>query len=93
MDDEPDCGYFHSMARKMCVEGISLSWENKTALNTWGDAEINLRVAELIPLSPAKLEVLTQSARKAESEHTKIRHDYIEHVAGCLECSKKIMAL
>ena len=79
--------------RVRCGEGIVLSWECRKALNSWGVAEINWRAAQLIPLGPAKLEELADSARKAESEHIKARHAYIEHIANCLACSERIVAL
>jgi hypothetical protein len=47
----------------------------------------------MIPLEPAKLKELAQSAKEAESEHSKARHAYVEHIANCLACSKKIVAL
>jgi len=79
--------------RIRCEEGIALSWEYKKALNNWGFAEINLRVSQLIPLGPANLEQLTESVRKAESKHIKARDEYVEHIANCLACSKKIVTL
>lgn len=74
-------------------EGIVLSWDCRKALNSWGVAEINWRAAQLIPLRPAKLEELADLARETESEHVKVRHAYVEHVANCLTRSKKIEAL
>ena len=79
--------------RIRCEEGSALSWECKRALNRWGVAEINWRVSQLIPLGPPKVKELAQSAKKAESEHIKVRHAYVEHIANCLACSKKIVAL
>jgi len=79
--------------RIQCGEGSALSWECKKALNSWGVAEIKWRVSQLIPLGPAKLKELAQSAKEAESEHSKARHVYVEHIANCLACSKKIVAL
>jgi hypothetical protein len=79
--------------RVRCEKGIALSWEYKKALTRWGLAEINWRAAQLIPLGPAKLDGLVNAVRAAESEHTRTRHAYVEHIAGCLICSKKIVAL
>jgi len=51
-----------------------------------------LRVSQLIPLGPAKLKEFAQSAKEAESKHVKARHAYVDHIANCLSCSKKIVA-
>ena len=96
MDDDPDCGYLHSMAttaRTRCKEASALSWEFRKALNNLGVAEINWRVSKLIHLGPAKLNELSQSAKKAESEHVKARHAYADHIANCSACTEKIVAL
>ena len=76
-----------------CGEGRALSWDYKTALNSWGVAQVNWRVSQLIPLGPVKLKEFAQSAKEAESKHVKARHAYVEHIAACLSCSKKIVTI
>lgn len=80
-----------AILRVRCQEGSALSWDYRTALNSWGVAEINRRAAELIPMGPAKLEELAQSAKDAEAAYIKTRNVYVQHIASCVICSAKIV--
>jgi hypothetical protein len=79
--------------RTRCEEGITLSWEYRKALSEWGAAEVNSRAAELIPLGPAKLIELAQSAKDAEAGYIKARQVHVQHIAGCLTCNAKRLAI
>ena len=79
--------------RIRCEQGSAFSWEYRKALNSWGAAEVNSRAAQLIPLGPAKVKELAQLAKAAEAEYIKRRHVYVQHIASCLVCSGKIVAL
>jgi mono/diheme cytochrome c family protein len=76
-----------------CDEGLALGEQYVKALLGWGSTEVNRQAAQLIPVGPAKQKELAQSAKDAEAEHFKARHTYVEHIANCVVCSRKIVAL
>jgi len=62
-------------------------------LKEWGIAEADRQAVEMLPLGLVKLKEISQTARKADAAHITARRAYAEHIAGCLVCSRYLVAM
>lgn len=74
-----------------CKDGLRLRLRFEHTLKEWGWFDVYERALELMPVEPLQLSEFQREARHANSELAKTRHEYIQHMARCLVCSKRLV--
>lgn len=78
--------------RKHCEEGRKLCRRFERVLKIWGFANADTQAMRLLPVGPTKANEFTEEIGAAEKELGMARHAYVEHVAHCLVCSRRLIA-
>jgi hypothetical protein len=74
-----------------CPSGLRLRLHFEHTLKEWGWFDAYERALELIPVGPAKLHEFQVEAKHAQAELQKARQAYVEHMAECLACSRRLV--
>ena len=74
-----------------CPPGLRLRLLFEHTLKEWGWFDAYERALELIPVGPAKVHEFQKEAAHAKSELQKARHAYVEHMAECVLCSRRLV--
>ena len=74
-----------------CAGGLRLRLHFEHTLKEWGWFDAYERALELLPVGPSSVHEFQTEARNARSELNKSRHLYIEHMASCLICSRRLV--
>ncbi len=74
-----------------CKQGLRLRLHFEHTLKEWGWFDAYERALELIPVGMPHVHEFQQEARHAHSELIKSRHAYVEHMAHCLDCSRRLV--
>lgn len=77
--------------RRQCREGAVLCKHFERVLRVWGFEDVDRQAAERIPFSPAQQRKASRIARKAELAMFKARHNFVEHMANCVVCSRHLV--
>lgn len=75
-----------------CKEGLRLRLHYEHNLKEWGWFDAYEKALEIMPVGPAHLHDFMIEAHHAQSEMIQSRHAYVQHMAGCLVCSRRIVA-
>ena len=75
-----------------CPEGLRLRLHFEHALKEWGWFDAYERALELMPVGPSSVHEFQAEARHAHAELNKARHAYVEHMAHCLTCSRRLVS-
>ena len=74
-----------------CKEGLRLRLHFEHALKEWGWFDAYEQALELIPVGLPQVHEFQKEAHHAHSELLKDRHAYVEHMAHCLLCSRRLV--
>jgi hypothetical protein len=74
-----------------CNDGLRLRLHFEHTLKDWGWFDAYEKALELIPVGPRQIREFQQEASHAHSELVKARRAYIEHMANCLVCSRRLI--
>jgi hypothetical protein len=74
-----------------CEKGFRLRLHFEHSLKEWGWFDAYERALELMPVGPAKVHEFQIEAKHAQAELQKIRHAYVEHMAECVVCSRRLI--
>ncbi len=74
-----------------CKEGLRLRLHFEHALKEWGWFDAYERALELMPVGPPQVHEFQKEASHAHAVLIKARHSYVEHMASCLVCSKRLI--
>jgi hypothetical protein len=74
-----------------CKQGLRLRLNFEHTLKEWGWFDAYERALELIPVGLQQVLEFQKESRHAESELIKARHAYVEHMAYCLVCSRRLI--
>jgi len=74
-----------------CKEGLRLRLLFEHTLKEWGWFDAYEKALELMPVGFVQVHEFQLEARHAYSELAKARHAYVEHMAACLVCSKRLV--
>ena len=75
-----------------CKQGLQLRLHFECTLKEWGWFYAYEHALELIPVAPPQVHEFQQEAHHAHSELVKARRAYIEHMASCVVCSRRLIA-
>ena len=75
-----------------CKEGLRLRLRFEYTLKEWGWFDAYEKALELIPVAFPRVHEFQEEAHNAHLELIKARHSYIEHMASCLVCSRRLIA-
>jgi len=75
-----------------CPEGLRLRLQFEHALKEWGWFDAYERTLELLPAGYPQVHEFQVEARHAQVELTAARNFYVEHMARCLRCSRRLVA-
>lgn len=74
-----------------CEQGLRLRLHFEHTLKEWGWFDAYERALELIPVGLPHVHVFQKEARHAHSELIKSRQAYVDHMASCLVCSRRLV--
>jgi hypothetical protein len=74
-----------------CKEGLRLRLHFEHSLKEWGWFDAYEQALELMPVGFPKVHEFQKEAQQAHAELTSSRHAYVEHMAGCLVCSRGLV--
>ncbi len=74
-----------------CKVGLQLRLHFEHALKEWGWFDAYEKALELMPVGPPQVHEFQQEARQAHPELIRTRRAYIEHMATCLVCSRRLI--
>ena len=74
-----------------CKEGLQLRLHFEHTLKEWGWFDAYEHALHLIPVGPEQLHQFQEEARQAHLELIQARRSYIEHMAHCLVCSRRLI--
>jgi hypothetical protein len=74
-----------------CEKGLQLRLHFEYTLKEWGWFDAYERALELIPVGLSQVHLFQIEARHAQQDLYKARHGYVEHMAECLACSKRLI--
>jgi hypothetical protein len=74
-----------------CKQGLQLRLHFEYTLKEWGWFDAYEHALELIPVGPLQVHEFQQEAHHAHSELLQARRVYIEHMASCLVCSRRLI--
>lgn len=75
-----------------CAEGLRLRERLETGLLRWGWFDAYARAAEMMPVGLPKSLEFERQARVAETLLYKARFAYADHMAHCVDCSRRLVA-
>jgi hypothetical protein len=81
--------------KRHCEEGKKLCEAFEDKLKRWGTAEINREAADRIVggCTNPNLARISEHAKDAERTFLTAKQAYVVHVADCLVCSRKLLAV
>jgi hypothetical protein len=74
-----------------CEDGLRFRLHFEHTLKEWGWFDAYEQALELMPVGPPQVQEFHQEAWHAHSELVKSRRAYIEHMASCLVCSRRLI--
>ena len=74
-----------------CKDGLRLRLHFEFTLKEWGWFDAYERALQLIPVGVSQVDDFQGEARHAHSQLIKARHAYVEHMASCLVCSRRLI--
>jgi hypothetical protein len=74
-----------------CEKGLCLRLHFEHTLKEWGWFDAYERALELIPVGFSQVHEFQKEARHAQAELQKSRHAYVEHMAECVSCSRRLI--
>jgi hypothetical protein len=74
-----------------CKDGLRLRLHFEHTLKEWGWFDAYEKALELMPVAPPQVHEFQEEAHHAHAELIKARRDYIEHMASCLLCSRRLI--
>jgi hypothetical protein len=74
-----------------CKDGLRLRLHFEYTLKEWGWFDAYEKALELMPVGLPQVHEFQQEARHAHTELVKARHTYIEHMASCIVCSRRLI--
>jgi hypothetical protein len=74
-----------------CKDGLRLRLHFEHTLKEWGWFDAYEKALELMPVGPPQVHEFQQEAHHAHIELIKTRRAYIEHMASCLVCSRRLI--
>jgi len=74
-----------------CKEGLRIRLHFEHTLKEWGWFDAYERALELMPVGFPQVHEFQIEARHAHSELIKARQSYVEHMASCLVCSRRLV--
>ena len=74
-----------------CKEGLRLRLHFEHTLKEWGWFDAYEKALELMPVSPPQVHEFQLEAHQAHTALIKGRHAYVEHMAHCLVCSRRLV--
>jgi hypothetical protein len=78
--------------RRHCSEGLRLCKDFERLLKVWGFAVADKQAAKMLPLGSVRLEEISLTEQNDESATNIARHAYVQHMTGCLVCSRHLVA-
>lgn len=74
-----------------CHEGLRLRMGFEKELRVWGWFDAYAKAVEIMPVGLPKVHEFQKQVRSAESALVMARHAYVEHMAHCLICSRRLV--
>jgi hypothetical protein len=74
-----------------CKEGLQLRLHFEHTLKEWAWFDAYEHALQLMPVGPEQVHQFQDEARHAYLELRKARHFYIQHMAHCLVCSRRLI--
>jgi hypothetical protein len=74
-----------------CTDGLRLRLHFEFALKEWGWFDAYERALELLPVGLPQVHEFKLEAHHAHAEFIKARHLYVEHMASCIACSRRLV--
>jgi hypothetical protein len=74
-----------------CKQGLRLRLHFEHTLKEWGWFDAYEQALELMPVGPPQVHEFQQEAQHAHSELIRARRAYIERMATCLVCSRRLI--
>ena len=74
-----------------CQEGLRLRLHFEHTLKEWGWFDAYERALELLPVGVSQVHEFQTEARHAHTELIKARNFYVEHMARCVDCSRRLV--
>ena len=74
-----------------CEKGLCLRSYFEYSLTGWGWFDAYERALELMPVGPGQVHAFHIEVRQAQSELWTARHAYVEHMAECPLCSRRLI--
>lgn len=74
-----------------CKQGLRLRLHFEHTLKEWGWFDAYERALELIPVGMPHVHEFQKEAHHAHSALIKSRQAYVEHMAHCLDCSRRLV--
>ncbi len=74
-----------------CPEGLRLRLHFEHTLKEWGWFDAYERALELLPVGYPQVHEFQTEARHAQTELNRARGLYVEHMARCLACSRRLV--
>jgi hypothetical protein len=75
-----------------CKQGLRLRLHFEHTLKEWGWFDAYEQALELMPVGPPQVHEFQQEAQHAHAELIRARRAYIEHMASCLACSRRLIS-
>jgi hypothetical protein len=74
-----------------CKEGLRLRLHFEHTLKEWGWIDAYEQALELIPVGLPQVREFLTEAHHAHGELIRARHAYVQHMAHCLVCSRRLI--
>jgi hypothetical protein len=74
-----------------CEKGLQLRLRFEQALKEWGWFDAYERAVEIMTVSVTEIDAFQIEARHARSALNRCRHVFVEHMASCLVCSRRLI--
>ena len=84
-------GFPRGRMNRDCKQGLQLRLHFEFTLKEWGWFDAYERALKLMPVGPLQVHEFQQEANHAHAELLKTRHAYVEHMAECLVCSRRLV--
>ena len=83
--------YPRGQMNRDCTVGLRLRLHFEHTLKEWGWFDAYERALKLLPVGPVKVHEFMTEAKQAHTELLIARHAYVEHMAECLVCSRRLI--